>query len=136
MNSKMNTTALKRWMKTLVILNSLMAVSSQWLPAQDNGGASSSSPSSSTENEDGGAQPQRPPAFLAVLDTDHDGVISKRELRRASDALLTFDTNGDGELTLEEIQPASSEEESDDEGEDSRRDNRHRRPDQRGFPPR
>ena len=42
---------------------------------------------------------------LAVLDADHDGVISSSEIKRAPAALWTLDKNIDGRLTIEELLP-------------------------------
>jgi len=42
---------------------------------------------------------------LSALDTDHDGLISASEIRRAPAALKALDYNGDGRLTPEEIFP-------------------------------
>jgi EF hand len=42
---------------------------------------------------------------LAALDTDHDGEISAKEMKRAPKALATLDKNGDGKLTLDELLP-------------------------------
>jgi hypothetical protein len=47
----------------------------------------------------------RPPPVIAALDADRDGVISAEEIENAPNALLQLDTNGDGELTREELQP-------------------------------
>src|SRR5579863_9648340 len=46
----------------------------------------------------------RSPAFEA-LDTDHDGIISARELANAATALKSLDKNGDGKLTEDEVRP-------------------------------
>jgi hypothetical protein len=42
---------------------------------------------------------------LAVLDEDHDGVISGREIERAPARLTILDKNGDGKLTEDELLP-------------------------------
>lgn len=46
-----------------------------------------------------------PPPVIAVLDANHDGVISADEIANASTALLTLDKNADGKLTQEELRP-------------------------------
>jgi Ca2+-binding EF-hand superfamily protein len=42
---------------------------------------------------------------LAVLDANHDGLISRSEIRNAALALERFDSNHDGRLTAEELLP-------------------------------
>src|SRR5271167_2366645 len=44
-----------------------------------------------------------PPAIIAVLDANHDGVIDADEIANASAALKTLDRNGDGQLTMDEL---------------------------------
>src|SRR5260221_9782095 len=46
-----------------------------------------------------------PPPLIAVLDANHDGVISADEIANASKSLLTLDKNGDGQLTQDELRP-------------------------------
>lgn len=46
---------------------------------------------------------KRPPPVIEVLDQDHDGKLSKKELAKASDALKSLDENGDDELSGEEM---------------------------------
>jgi collagen type III alpha len=43
------------------------------------------------------------PPFMAALDTDGDGEISAEEISKASEALKTLDKNGDGKLNREEL---------------------------------
>lgn len=51
-----------------------------------------------------GRGPQPSPMF-AVIDTDGDGVITTRELRKAAVALKQLDADGDGNITLAEASP-------------------------------
>ena len=46
-----------------------------------------------------------PPPVIAVLDANHDGVISADEIANASEALKQLDKNGDGQLTPDEMRP-------------------------------
>jgi len=46
-----------------------------------------------------------PPPLIAVLDANHDGIISADEIANASKSLLTLDKNGDGQLTQDELRP-------------------------------
>ena len=46
-----------------------------------------------------------PPPVMAVLDANHDGILSAEEIANASKALLTLDKNGDGQLTPDELHP-------------------------------
>jgi hypothetical protein len=52
-----------------------------------------------------GHRPPPPPLILVIFDTDHDGVLSAREIRKASDALAALDRNGDRQLTRDELRP-------------------------------
>lgn len=53
--------------------------------------------------------PPRPAlALLHALDTDHNGILSAEELTHAPAALRTLDRNADGQLTPDEIGPASA----------------------------
>lgn len=45
--------------------------------------------------------PPGPPLF-AVIDTDHDQVLSAEEIEAAGEALAKLDKNNDGEITLDE----------------------------------
>ena len=45
---------------------------------------------------------RQPPAIIAALDANHDGVIDADEIANASAALKKLDKNGDGKLTREE----------------------------------
>ena len=62
--------------------------------------------------QQGGGQPGLPegnrppiPPLMAVLDANHDGVVDATEINNASAALRTLDKDGDGRLTMAEIQP-------------------------------
>lgn len=58
----------------------------------------------SAQPPEGGRPPHRPPPVM-VLDRDHDGVISAEEIAAAADTLAKLDSNGDGQLTMEELRP-------------------------------
>ena len=47
-----------------------------------------------------------PPAIIAALDANHDGVIDADEIANAPAALKTLDKNGDGKLTPDELRPS------------------------------
>jgi hypothetical protein len=42
---------------------------------------------------------------FTLFDTNHDGVLSAEEIAAAPDALAKLDTNGDGQLTPDEVHP-------------------------------
>jgi hypothetical protein len=44
-----------------------------------------------------------PPAIVAALDANHDGVIDADEIANAGAALKSLDKNGDGKLTPDEF---------------------------------
>jgi hypothetical protein len=51
--------------------------------------------------------PLRPaPPFMAALDVDHNSVLDADEIANAAAALLTLDTNQDGQLTPDEYRPS------------------------------
>lgn len=54
-----------------------------------------------------GPRGHRPPPgpLIGILDANHDGVISADEIANASANLLKLDTNGDGQLTPDELRP-------------------------------
>lgn len=49
--------------------------------------------------------PPPPNPVLVVLDADRDRTLSADEIAGATEALLTLDANGDGELTPNELRP-------------------------------
>jgi len=50
------------------------------------------------------------PPILAVLDTNHDGTLSAKEIATAPFALRAFDLNGDGIISADERQALSPDE--------------------------
>ena len=50
-------------------------------------------------------RPPPPPPIFSIFDTDRDGVLSAREVRKASDALAALDRNGDRQITRDEFMP-------------------------------
>lgn len=48
-------------------------------------------------------RPPPVPPFFAMLDTDHDGALSTKEMRAAGRSLEKLDTNGDNQVTLDEL---------------------------------
>lgn len=56
-------------------------------------------------DENGHRPPPPPPPFLGIFDTDHDGELSAREIRKAADVLAEFDRNGDRQITRDEMRP-------------------------------
>ncbi|RYD49175.1 MAG: hypothetical protein EOP85_02155 [Verrucomicrobiaceae bacterium] len=55
----------------------------------------------------GERRPPPPPPLIAVIDSDHDGILSAKEIESASEAIAKLDQNGDGELTPEEMRMPS-----------------------------
>ena len=57
----------------------------------------------------GGARAQgpggQPRMVLQALDTDHDGKLSSAEIQLAPQSLLVLDSNGDGQITTDELSP-------------------------------
>lgn len=71
---------------------------SQGPPPGDNGGP----PDGPPPGDGPGGRHHRPPPIIQALDANHDGIISADEIANASKALLTLDTNGSGQVTMEE----------------------------------
>src|SRR4051794_15676378 len=61
--------------------------------------------SGSNTNGSQGHMQGPPPPIFSVLDADHNGFISAKEILNAPAALLTLDKNGDGQLTQDELRP-------------------------------
>jgi hypothetical protein len=61
--------------------------------------------SAAAQKPDGRGERRPPPALplVAVIDTDHDGVLSADEIKTAGEALATLDKNNDGEITPDEL---------------------------------
>lgn len=59
----------------------------------------------SAQKPDGRGERRPPPAppLVAVIDTDHDGILSADEIKTAGEALAKLDKNNDGEITPEEL---------------------------------
>ncbi|MEO7100921.1 MAG: EF-hand domain-containing protein [Luteolibacter sp.] len=51
----------------------------------------------------GNRRPPPVPPLFAVLDADHDGILSEAEIKAASEDLAKLDRNGDGQITAEEL---------------------------------
>ncbi len=49
--------------------------------------------------------PPMGPPLLAVIDTNHDGVISAEEIQNAAGVLEKLDKNHDGQITEDELRP-------------------------------
>ena len=49
--------------------------------------------------------PPHGPPLLAVIDTDHDGIISTEEIQSAAQVLESLDKNHDGQITEDELRP-------------------------------
>ncbi|TWU09801.1 EF-hand domain-containing protein [Allorhodopirellula heiligendammensis] len=54
----------------------------------------------------GGSETQPVPPLMRVFDTDGDGELSSEEIDAAANALRKLDKNRDGKLTAEELRPA------------------------------
>jgi len=58
--------------------------------------------------EGGGGKERRPPPphpLLVALDTDGDGELSAEEIANAATSLRKLDKNGDGKITRDELRP-------------------------------
>ena len=87
-------------MKTLKLLLCALPLTAAALLAQP---ADENAPPPNGPKGEHGRRP--PPPVMAVLDANHDGILSAEEIANASKALLTLDKNGDGQLTLDELRP-------------------------------
>ena len=52
--------------------------------------------------------PRGPMPLMATLDADQDGTVSETEIESAAQSLRRLDTDGDGRISTEELQPVSS----------------------------
>ena len=84
-----------------------LGVSALMLMAENPGNrpAGNARPPRGQQSGPGGPGHRPPPPVMVVLDANHDGVIDATEIANASQALLTLDKNGDGQLTREELRP-------------------------------
>ncbi|MGC3957240.1 MAG: EF-hand domain-containing protein [Verrucomicrobiota bacterium] len=96
-------------MTTKVILSALaLSASTFLLLAEDSSTRPAGGPRPPRGEEGGGPGGpghRPPPPVIVVLDANHDGVIDAAEIANASQALLTLDKDGDGQLTREELRP-------------------------------
>ena len=74
-------------------------------PGIDNNGPPDGPPPGGPQDGQGPRRGKRPPMplVIAMLDANHDGVISAAEIANAPAVLKALDKNGDGQLTLEEL---------------------------------
>ncbi len=96
--------------KMLALAGALaLGLSSQAILAQDAGGSPAGDQPAPPPREPGaphgphGPGQRPPPAIIGALDANHDGIIDAQEIANASNALLSLDKNGDGQLTPEEF---------------------------------
>ena len=52
--------------------------------------------------------PRVPTPLMATLDADQDGTVSETEIESAAQSLRRLDTDGDGRISTDELQPVSS----------------------------
>lgn len=91
---------------TTKVILSVLALSASTLLLMAEGKGNPQRPPQGEEGRGPGGPGQRPPPLVIVaLDGNHDGVIDATEIDHASQALLTLDKNGDGQLTREELRP-------------------------------
>jgi hypothetical protein len=84
---------------TIALAVLALGVSAFVASAQDNSNPPGDGPNGPRPN---GHRPP-PPAIIAALDANHDGVIDADEIANAPAALKTLDKNGDGKLTPDEF---------------------------------
>jgi hypothetical protein len=85
---------------TTAIVAMLMACSAPISFAQGN---DQRGPGGQQGGQEGRHRP--PPPIIAALDLNHDGILTKDEIAKASESLKTLDKNGDGQLTQDELRP-------------------------------
>lgn len=92
---------------TTKVILSVLALSASTLLLMAEGNGKPPRPPRGEEGGGPGGPRHRPPPppVMVVLDANHDGVIDATEIANASQALLTLDKNGDGQLTWEELRP-------------------------------
>jgi hypothetical protein len=92
-------TKMKFMLTVLALGASAFAVS-----AQDNNQPWNDGPGPNGQHGPGmGGHRPPPPAIIAAIDANHDGVIDADEIANASAALKALDKNGDGVLTPDEF---------------------------------
>jgi hypothetical protein len=89
-------------MKTMLALLALGA-SAFVAGAQDNNPPQGNNDSNGQRGPGMNGHRPPPPAVIAALDANHDGVIDADEIANASAALKALDKNGDGKLTPDEF---------------------------------
>ncbi len=62
-------------------------------------------PREGEERDRNGRRGPPPNPMFEAIDADGDGVLTKRELRKAAAALKTLDADGDGNVTMQEVTP-------------------------------
>jgi len=98
--------------KQLTAIAVALGLSSLGVLAQQDGPPQGPPPDGANQGPPDGMPPQgggprgmrrRPPPIILALDTNHDGIIDADEIANAPAALRTLDTNGSGQLTIEEL---------------------------------
>jgi hypothetical protein len=95
----------------IIVAALMLGVSARMTPAQPADGPppDGQRPPPSEGGPPGGPGPRRhrppPLPIIAVLDTNHDGIIDANEIAQASESLKKLDKNGDGQLTPDEYMP-------------------------------